>query len=100
MISVTADSIVTQAGHTLHTDNGTEILGMDAESGVYFSLEGSGREIWKAAQTPVRVSEICARLCAIYSVDETTCLTQTISFIDDLVGCKFLIILEPEREHA
>lgn len=100
MTRITLDTVVAQVGRVFHTDCGPEILGMDVEAGIYFSLEGSGREIWKAAQTPVRVSDVCTRLRAIYSVDEATCAAQVMSFIDDLVNRKLLVILDPERDHA
>jgi Coenzyme PQQ synthesis protein D (PqqD) len=86
MASVTLETIVVQTKPILSAKAGNEILAMDEQSGMCFSFSGSGRFIWEYAKEPIRVRDICARLREHYRVDEPTCVSETLVYIDTLIA--------------
>jgi hypothetical protein len=96
MPDVALDDTVVQIRVILSADTGTEILALDEQSGNCFSLSGSGRLIWEYAKQPVRVRDICGRLRQQYKVDEATCNSETLAYVNALIAEKLLQVAPTE----
>ncbi|WP_372025266.1 PqqD family protein [Tistrella mobilis] len=93
MARVTLDHVVVQKPDILSARAEREILAMDEETGNCFAMGGSGAVIWEAAETPVRIRDICTHLQRRYRIDEASCTSQTLAYVDDLVAEGMLLIV-------
>lgn len=98
MSALTLEDTVVRAAPVLAADTGTEILAMDERSGNCFSMSGSGRLIWEYAKAPIRVADICTRLRCHYTVDEATCTSQTLAYIDTLIAENLLKVEDQQKQ--
>lgn len=68
------------------TDLDGEIGMLQIETGKYFSLEGVSSTIWQLTEKPVCVYELVNKLMLVYDVDESTCINQTLIFLESMLG--------------
>lgn len=61
-----------------------ELLGLDADAGVCFSLSGSGCRIWELIASPISLDSICECLMAELDVDRERCVADVLGFVTDL----------------
>ncbi|MDB4971662.1 MAG: hypothetical protein JWN48_3 [Myxococcaceae bacterium] len=73
-----------QVSTSLGPDAGHEAVILGAEAGEYFGLNEVGARIWELVQEPVRVSAICATVCAEYEVSEAECERDVIELLVEL----------------
>ena len=64
---------------------GDETVLLDLESGIYFGLDGVGRQIWESVASGHSLGEIIAEVVAAYEVDEAQAESDVIEFVRDLV---------------
>ena len=60
------------------------LLMQDAETGVFWGLEGVARRIWELLETPRTLSELCTALREEYDVEDATCRADVTEFVRDL----------------
>ncbi|RYD59402.1 MAG: PqqD family protein [Sphingobacteriales bacterium] len=65
---------------------GEEMVVMDMKSGNYIGLNPVGAHIWKLLETPQPVTAIIANLMGTYEVDEDTCRSQTLEYLDKMAS--------------
>src|SRR6516164_3145411 len=99
MNEITLDDTVVHTGPVLSADTGTEILALDERSGNCFSFSGSGRIIWECARKPIRVRDICTRLRQRYRVDEVTCISETLAYLNILLS-ENLVRVDAPKKHG
>jgi hypothetical protein len=63
-----------------------EVVMLDADQGLYFSLNTVGTRIWQMLERRMAVTDICTALRAEYSVDAETCESQVIALLEDMRG--------------
>jgi hypothetical protein len=68
----------------IHETIDGETIIIDLASGTYFSLQGSGTEIWHGLTAGEPVGAIVERLAQSYSGDPTEIAAQTQAFLRDL----------------
>jgi hypothetical protein len=61
-----------------------EIVMLSPERGLYFGLNAVGASVWGLLETPRRVSALCGALTAEYDVDDGTCHTEVVGFLEEL----------------
>lgn len=71
--TIAPGSTVVVSPHQVSTSLGHEAVILGADAGEYFGLNEVGARIWELVQQPVRVSAICAALCAEYEVEAADC---------------------------
>ncbi len=64
----------------------SEIVALNVDAGVYFTLNGSGRLLWLALADSASVDELADLLVATYGVPEEQARLDASAFVDDLVG--------------
>ncbi len=74
------------ASNIVHETLEGETIVIHLETGSYYSLTGSGAEIWELLSTGPSVAEICTALGRRYGQHETEIRAQIESFIADLEG--------------
>jgi hypothetical protein len=94
MKTISFDSLVQRNDSNLiisELDN--DLVMMDIENGSYLSLNKTGRVIWEQLEQPVLVGDLIQHLMNRFSVDEKTCATETLDFLDKIERQKALSIL-------
>lgn len=83
---VTLNSIVQQSPNQIGTELDGRIVLMSVERGSYFGLDDTGSRIWRSLTAPRRVQDVCSDLMASYQVDQATCETDVLRFLNDMEG--------------
>lgn len=88
-----AESVVQRNDENLIVSElGEEIVMMDMKNGTYLSINKTGRIIWEQIENPILVKDLIQNLMNRFSVDETTCMKETIDFLNKINEQKALII--------
>jgi hypothetical protein len=69
-----------------------DLVMMDIESGSYLSLNKTGRIIWEHIEKPILICDLIQQLMNRFSVDEKTCTTETLDFLNKIERQKALFI--------
>lgn len=72
------------------TDLSGEKVMIDFSTGKYFLLKGSANEIWDMLAKDISVSEIKSNLMGIYDVDEATCMSSVVDFLQQMAKNGFI----------
>jgi len=76
------------------TDLAGEKVMIDFESGKYFMLTGPANEIWDMLEDGKSSEDIVRELMEIYEIDEDTCRTDVLKFLNELVDIEFISLEE------
>lgn len=90
--TMTELSLITLIKELDVTDLAGEKVMIDFSTGKYFLLRGVANDIWDYIQSPITIREITDKLLEQYEVDEETCYTSVVQFIQQLYDNKFLAI--------
>ena len=94
MKNISLLSKVQQAPGVLFNQVDDDLVMMDIKSGNYFGINPVGAEIWNKMQGPISVQEIINQLLAEYDIDEATCRSETLAFIQQTLERGFLKVLD------
>src|ERR1700712_1933979 len=83
-LRIAPDVTVVVSPNQVSTSLGHEAVILGADAGQYFGLNKVGARIWELVQEPVRVSAICAAVCAEYQVAEADCERDVIELLSEL----------------
>lgn len=61
-----------------------EIVMMNIERGEYLGLDSLASKIWEMTETPIKISDICERLLALYDVEHEQCEQDVLVFVNRL----------------
>jgi hypothetical protein len=61
-----------------------EIVALSIERGACYGMNRVGTHIWNLLAKPIRISDLCARLVAAYSVDPDVCERQVLDLLEEL----------------
>jgi hypothetical protein len=75
-------------GHVL----GDEMVFFDDRVGKYFAIGPVGANIWKLLETPMTLGAIVASLMDEYEVDEATCRSETVAFVEKMLAARLFEI--------
>jgi hypothetical protein len=82
---ISARSLVTAAKSQVSTGVGEEVVILDTESGVYYSLDSVAVRIWELIQQPRIVAEVRDAITAEYEVEPDRCECDLLALLEDLV---------------
>jgi Coenzyme PQQ synthesis protein D (PqqD) len=86
MSEITLNSTVVRASDVMASPVDNELVMMDIERGVYYSLDRVGADIWKRLAEPLRVADLCDQLMQEYEVDRTTCETDVLAVLNEMAA--------------
>ncbi|WP_129676345.1 lasso peptide biosynthesis PqqD family chaperone [Candidatus Chloroploca sp. Khr17] len=86
MPELTLDSTVVRAEDVMASPVDDELVMMDLERGVYYSLDRVGADIWNRLAQPVAVADLCSQLMQKYAVDQETCETDVLAVLNDMAA--------------
>jgi hydroxymethylpyrimidine pyrophosphatase-like HAD family hydrolase len=82
--SIDNDTIIVQAEGIDATDLNGEKVMMNLDKGQYFALNQVGSRIWDIINKPASVKEITDTLIKEYDIDEETCKSSVITFLEGM----------------
>jgi hypothetical protein len=85
------DMVLTRSEEYLHHEVDSEMVMMNINSGLYVSLNKTGKSIWLILEEPKSVNEIIENLATEYEVTKEQCKKDTLPFIEKLINKKIII---------
>jgi hypothetical protein len=79
-------AIVVRARHLLASQFGPEVVILNLENGVYYSLDEVGARIWELLESPLTVGRIRNEIVTEYDVDARRCQRDIQSLLGALVA--------------
>jgi len=93
MKNFSIDSVVQRKDdHLIISELGDDWVMMDIENGAYLSLNKTGRIIWELIEKPVKIEDIINNLMSRFGIDEGTCTSETLTFLNRISEQKVLEI--------
>lgn len=90
-------SIIPTSSQTIHVKQdvvaravGDEMVLLDLESGIYYTLNSVGATIWRSFEDALSVAQVIDRIVAEYDVDRSTATHDVGQLISDLVQMSLL----------
>lgn len=80
------DVQITQNPELVAANMDGELVMMSIERGEYFGIGGVGTRLWELLAEPTTIEQLVAAICAEYDIDESTCQTDIIAFIEQLLS--------------
>jgi hypothetical protein len=84
--NINAHSLVERHPDLIAAEADGEVLMLDVESGNYFGLNEVASFVWLQLETPLTVSELCARVQSEFEVDEARCLEDLIAHLSAMMA--------------
>lgn len=76
--------MVAQVNGLIAVDMDSEKVMLNIDTGKYFALDQIGRHIWELIESPCCVSKITEVLVEQYEVDQVTCQSDVLAFLETL----------------
>jgi len=84
MRDITLESVVRRSSDVIASPVEKEVVMLDIERGMYYSLNGVGSDIWGRLTQPVRVADLCAQLQQVYDVEPATCEADVLAVLNEM----------------
>lgn len=91
---LTLESRVKQNPAVLSAVVGEAVVLLHAERNSYYDTESVGARLWQQMSEPATVAELCRRLIEEYDVDEATCQSDVLAFLEDALT-EGIVIIDP-----
>lgn len=85
-MNLTTHDVIVKRDDQMEASIGSETLVMRVDSGYYYSVDETGQAIWAAIEGPTPVNAIVEALLDQYDVEQETCETETLTFLNDLLA--------------
>jgi hypothetical protein len=86
--------MVHRAGGLIEAEVDGELIGLEVDRGLCYGFNGTATRIWALIESPMRFSELQARLLEEYDVDPETCARELQALLDEL-SKDGLVAMEP-----
>ena len=83
--SLAGDTVVWASDTVLASPLGGEVVLLEPEEGIYYSLNEVGARIWDIIRDPVAVDSICRRISEEYDVDLERCHADVLELLTELL---------------
>ena len=83
--SLAGDTVVWASDTVLASPLGGEVVLLEPEEGIYYSLNEVGARIWDIIRDPVAVDSICRRISEEYDVDPERCHADVLELLTELL---------------
>ena len=77
-------TVIKSAKEILFQHYDDELLAVDTQGSVCYSLNESAGRIWALIETPTSLGAICTHLLAEYDIDDATCLQEVSAVLHEL----------------
>jgi len=84
MTTIGLNSTIVRNPEQVSTDLGGEVVILDMQSEVYFSLDRVGAHIWEIIETPTTVHEILAAISGAYDVEPARAERDLLAVLDEM----------------
>lgn len=84
------NSIVQRNPEIIAADADQDLVMVSIASGSYYGVSDVARAIWEAIEHPKKVSDLIDDLASAYNVDRSSCETETLSFLGELLSERLL----------
>lgn len=91
---ITVASVVERSPEQVFSELDDEIVLLHVDSGAYFSANAVGAQIWRAIETPTRVSDVCADLQSRFDVPAERCESDVLEFLNHLESKGLVVIVD------
>ena len=88
--NINLQSTISKGSELLASEMDGEVVMMSIENGKYYGMNKLGSEIWKMIDAPVQVADICQTLGKTFSVEQSTCETEVLDFVNHLAKEKLI----------
>jgi coenzyme PQQ synthesis protein D (PqqD) len=93
----TIRSTVVRVPDQASAEVGDEAVLLQLSGGIYYSVDGIGMQIWRRLAEPCSVLNLRDEIVASYDVDEATCTTDLLSFLNSLSDANLIEIRNEDR---
>lgn len=84
MTTLKPSTLIERSPEVLGSVLNDELVMVDAMTGKYYGLGGTGPRLWELLEQPMTVGELVDRLVAEYAVDERLCREETVRYLQQL----------------
>lgn len=81
---ISSDTLLHRVSEIAFSKLDDELLAIDADAGYCYSMNTTAEHIWQLLAHPVSAGELCAQLCAEFSVDAATCQSDVFPLLLEL----------------
>lgn len=81
---IEANAVLRRSGEILFQEFDDELLAVDAQAGICYSLNESAGRVWELLAEHSSIAAICRQLCLEYVVDEAVCLQEVGAIVLEL----------------
>jgi hypothetical protein len=93
----TIESTVVRVPDQASAEIGDEAVVLQLSGGIYYSVDGVGVQIWRRLVEPCSVLSLRDEIVAGYDVDEATCTTDLLTFLNSLSDANLIEIRDAAR---
>lgn len=86
MNTITLDATVVRSSDIMSSPVDDELVMIDMERGLYYSLDRVGADIWSRLATPQTVTALCTHLLQRYEVDRATCEADVLAVLNEMAA--------------
>ena len=86
MRDITLETVLRRSPDVLSSPVENELVMMDIERGMYYSLNAVGIDIWDRLAEPMQVVDLCAQLQQVYAVDRAACEADVLAILSDMAS--------------
>ena len=80
------ESVVCRSSNILASRIEQDLVMMDIDQGMYYSLNPVGHDIWENLVEPLKVSDLCTQLQKEYAVDAAVCEADVLALLNDMAS--------------
>lgn len=85
-MAITLETALSRSSDVLYAPvNAEQAVMLSIGAGRYYGLNAVGMRIWELIGTPMKVSEICVRLCEEFEIDAENCQSAVLEFANDVM---------------
>ena len=88
--SLSFAAVVSASPNQVHARVGDDLVILDLDSSMYYSLDPVGARVFELAQEPTSLRAIVDTIVAEFEVDEPTARTDVLALIDTLIAQKLV----------
>jgi hypothetical protein len=92
MEKITLQTLIQRNPEMVTSNIDGEIVMMSIENGEYYGLDEIGSRIWELLENPISADQLISCLLTEFEVEEVTCKTDTLDFLNDMFEKKLVFI--------
>lgn len=75
----------------IFTDMDGDVVAVNVERGEYYGIGGIGARVWDLLENSVTIERIVDTICDEYEVDEETCRSDMLTFVNELMEYDLIV---------